>query len=243
MMTFLFIEAKVALPLFLPPMATTILHIDTSGATAVVMLARDAVVLGHRASETERDHAGKINLLVDELLAAADVTLDGLDAIAVCNGPGSYTGLRIGLATAKGYCFALDKKLILHNRLNLMLLELEQELTYGAVNKVALLPARAGEYYWAAQLGQELVAPQHITTDLLLSKTAENGAGVALIGQPGPDLVHLSIIHNLAYNTLNLNCWASVTYQAFLSGDLADIAYAEPEYLKSAYITASRTDR
>jgi tRNA threonylcarbamoyladenosine biosynthesis protein TsaB len=210
---------------------------------ALVMLAQDGKVISQRISDTERDHAGKINLLVDDVLAEAGLSLPQIDAVAVCNGPGSYTGLRIGLATAKGYCYVLNKPLILHNRLSLMLSELKDKEVKESTNKIALLPARLGEYYWTGIIGGILVPPEHITTEALISKLALQDYPLAMIGQANDDITQLQIFHNIHHDSLDVNGWSAITYSDFLAGKLADTAYAEPEYLKSAYITSSRTDR
>lgn len=240
-MIFLFIGAKVALPLFLPAlMSVRILHIDTSGPVAVAMLAADGKPVSHKISETERDHAGKINYLIADVLEEAGIGLSDLSAVAVCNGPGSYTGLRIGLATSKGYCYVLEKPLILHNRLSLMLKELV-ELTQEE-NRIALIPARSGEYYAAAS-GEVDFPPQHIMTTDLIQRISGWSAPYSIIGKWEADLSLLNPIYASPHDLLNVSAWAKATYEAFSAGHFADVAYAEPEYLKSAFITASRTDR
>jgi tRNA threonylcarbamoyladenosine biosynthesis protein TsaB len=223
-------------------MAVRILHIDTSGAVGLVMVAVDGKPISHQFSEGERDHAGKINMLVAEVLREAELSLDDMDAVAVCNGPGSYTGLRIGLATAKGYCYALDKQLILHNRLMLMLQELRSQEDDKETNLLALLPARAGEYYMAAS-GNYQSAPKHITAQKLLEEIAECHDALDIIGQYGSDLSQIQIKRHVAHGTLDISAWAKKGYEDFLEDQFADLAYAEPEYLKAAYIATPRVDR
>ncbi len=218
-----------------------ILHIDTSGPAAIVMLAVDGKPLSQQSSEGERDHAGRLNALVEEVLAAADMRLKDVDAIAICNGPGSYTGLRIGLATAKGYCYVTDKPLILHSRLKLMLLELAAQGIDNEADRLAILPARAGEYYIAAE-GAYRASPRHITTEELLEHFSNNSS-LYIIGGFGPDLGGLASKMIVSHQLLNISVWALGTYESFLINHFADIAYCEPEYLKSVYTTVSRADR
>src|SRR6476661_7599128 len=123
-----------------------ILHIDTSSNTGIAMLAKDGVPVSTRLHDNSREHAAVINGMVAEVLTEAGVVLNDIAAVAVCNGPGSYTGLRIGLATAKGYCYAAGKPLLLNNRLQLMIEEAKAQ-SAGAGTYVALIPARNGEYY------------------------------------------------------------------------------------------------
>jgi tRNA threonylcarbamoyladenosine biosynthesis protein TsaB len=89
-----------------------ILQIETATASCSVALAKDGVVLAVKQVNQRNIHAEVITLFIDELINAAGVKYTDLDAIAVSCGPGSYTGLRIGVSTAKGLCFALDKPLI-----------------------------------------------------------------------------------------------------------------------------------
>jgi tRNA threonylcarbamoyladenosine biosynthesis protein TsaB len=222
-------------------MAVRILHIDTSGAVGLVMVAVDGKPISHQFSEGERDHAGKINMLVAEVLREAELSLDDMDAVAVCNGPGSYTGLRIGLATAKGYCYALDKQLILHNRLMLMLQELRSQEDDKETNLLALLPARAGEYYMAAS-GNYQSAPKHITSQVLLAETSAY-QGFSVIGQYENDLAEIQITAQVPHSSLDIHSWAEATHKSIVMEQFADLAYAEPEYLKAAYIAAPRVDR
>ena len=79
-----------------------LLCIDTSTTHASVALAKDGVLIGMKANQNQRDHASFLQPAVHSLLQEANQTLKDLDAIAVTSGPGSYTGLRVGFASAKG---------------------------------------------------------------------------------------------------------------------------------------------
>lgn len=83
----------------------TILAIDTSGKTASCAVLRDGVVLGETSVYTRLTHSQVILPFVKRLLGDVNLTLDDVDIIAAANGPGSYTGLRIGIAMVKGLCF------------------------------------------------------------------------------------------------------------------------------------------
>lgn len=91
----------------------TILCIETATKLCSVALSRDGALLALREVQTERHaHAEKLNVFIAEVMAEAGLPLRALDAVAVGIGPGSYTGLRIGLSAAKGLCYALDKPII-----------------------------------------------------------------------------------------------------------------------------------
>ncbi|WP_419698886.1 tRNA (adenosine(37)-N6)-threonylcarbamoyltransferase complex dimerization subunit type 1 TsaB [Mucilaginibacter sp. NFX135] len=91
---------------------SVILQIETANTSCSVALAIDGKVVAFKQINERNIHAEVITLFIDELVATANLTYTDLDAIAVSSGPGSYTGLRIGVSTAKGLCFALDKPLI-----------------------------------------------------------------------------------------------------------------------------------
>lgn len=90
-----------------------ILAIETATKLCSVAVGRNGVLLASRDLESEKlAHAEKVNVFIAEVLEEAGLSMQQLDAIAVGTGPGSYTGLRIGLSAAKGLCYALDKPII-----------------------------------------------------------------------------------------------------------------------------------
>ncbi len=90
-----------------------LLNIDTATEQAGVCLSNNETVLVVRQTLEQKNHASFIQPAIKETLAEAGHQLQDIDAVAVSAGPGSYTGLRVGLATAKGICFALQKPLIM----------------------------------------------------------------------------------------------------------------------------------
>ena len=89
-----------------------ILCIETGTDICSVGIAKDGELLSLRESDEGRDHARKVGVFVDELLRETGIVPDDLDAVAVGKGPGSYTGLRIGVSFAKGLCYGLQKPLV-----------------------------------------------------------------------------------------------------------------------------------
>jgi tRNA threonylcarbamoyladenosine biosynthesis protein TsaB len=102
-----------------------ILSIDTSTKVCSVALHIDGKLLAISELYTEKSHSGMLTTLCESVVKYAGFSLKSLDAIAVAKGPGSYTGLRIGVSTAKGFCFALDKPLIAINTLEAMAYQLK----------------------------------------------------------------------------------------------------------------------
>lgn len=97
-----------------------ILSIDTSTKVCSVALHKEGKLLSINELYTEKSHSGMLTTLCESVVKLAGFSLKNLDAVAVAKGPGSYTGLRIGVSTAKGFCFALDKPLIAVNTLEAM---------------------------------------------------------------------------------------------------------------------------
>ena len=93
-------------------MMTRILCIETSAKVCSVALGEGARVLSSRLIEEAWSHSKMITVLIQECLEEAELALDDLDAVAVSSGPGSYTGLRVGVSCAKGLCYGSDLKLI-----------------------------------------------------------------------------------------------------------------------------------
>src|SRR5436190_1267780 len=106
-----------------------ILNIDTALDSAYISLAENAQGLGYALNETAKDHAAWIQPAIHKLIEESGLRIADLSAVGVSIGPGSYTGLRIGLSTAKGLCFALKIPLITINTLEIM--------TFSAINDIA----------------------------------------------------------------------------------------------------------
>jgi tRNA threonylcarbamoyladenosine biosynthesis protein TsaB len=117
-----------------------ILQIETATASCSVALAKDGHVLAFKQINERNIHAEVITLFIDELIAGAGIDYNNLDAVAVSCGPGSYTGLRIGVSTAKGLCFALDKPLIAIETLDAMAYGIISRGGYELENNMLLCP-------------------------------------------------------------------------------------------------------
>lgn len=124
-------------------MSTTILGIETSGPLASVSIVRDGETLGLKVGEYEVTHSETLMPMLDELVKDTGVGLEDVDAIAVSAGPGSFTGLRIGSATAKGLGMALNKPLIHIPTLHAMAYNLLGSPGF----LVPMLDARRGQVY------------------------------------------------------------------------------------------------
>lgn len=104
-----------------------ILSIETATPVCSVAVHSGAEVMAHSHLFRSQSASSRLALMIEEILKHCDIKPNDLDAIAVSEGPGSYTGLRIGVATAKGFCFALSKPLIAVNTLASMIRQVQSQ--------------------------------------------------------------------------------------------------------------------
>jgi tRNA threonylcarbamoyladenosine biosynthesis protein TsaB len=129
-----------------------ILNIETATAVCSVALAKDGQLLGLKESNTRNNHSSALPLFIDEVIKRTNVSLTDIDAIAVSEGPGSYTGLRIGVAAAKGLCYALEKPLIGVSTLRAMaygMAHRDSAITTAYILFCPMIDARRMEVYCA----------------------------------------------------------------------------------------------
>src|SRR6185312_4258464 len=127
----------------------TILNIETATAACSVAVARNGTIIAHEESNEGNVHAERLAVYVDSAIKKSGITFSALDAVAVGSGPGSYTGLRIGTATAKGLCYALDKPLIAVPTLKAMAMAAAKKLNRADVLYCPMIDARRLEVYTA----------------------------------------------------------------------------------------------
>ncbi|WP_118974580.1 tRNA (adenosine(37)-N6)-threonylcarbamoyltransferase complex dimerization subunit type 1 TsaB [Taibaiella koreensis] len=209
-----------------------LLYIDTSGKTATVAVSRkDQPVLLRRMPDA-REQAAILNLVISEALDAAGTALDRLNAIAVCAGPGSYTGIRVGLSTAKGLAFALEKPLMLFNHLDLLAAQ------YGGQGALVIaLKARAGEYFYARYHDDGSIAepPAHRFEE----EIGDPGEEWLLTDEPAL-LPGARRIQPDTAAGIDMPSWVALAEERFARAAFDDLAYSEPFYLKAAYTTQSK---
>ena len=149
-----------------------ILHIETSTSVCSVAVSEDGKVIFDKADRTGNNHAEALGSFVDEAMSFADSHAIPLDAVAVSGGPGSYTGLRIGVSMAKGVCYALDIPLISVSTLELMCVPVL--LRYDDMEENALLcpmiDARRMEVY-ASLYDRALKPVRDLQADVVDSDT------------------------------------------------------------------------
>ena len=228
-----------------------ILCLETSTAVCSVSLVDNGNVIALRESLDGQNHAEKITIFIDEVMKEAGVAYKDLDAVATSMGPGSYTGLRIGVSAAKGLCYAMEKPLIAIDTLAAMAngflsqqptANSQQPMVNGQQPTAILCPmidARRMEVYTA--FFNEKLEKTSETEALIVDETSfmelKQNNHLYLFGDGADKLA------NLFENEVNItvvekfHCSASymakLADEAFKNKQFVDVAYFEPFYLKN----------
>ena len=227
-----------------------ILCIETGTDICSVGLAHDGKLISLRESGEGRDHAKKVGVFVDELLHQNGVSPDELDAVAVGKGPGSYTGLRIGVSFAKGLCYGLGIPLIAIGSLD-ALVEVAREdneagiLGVEAWDDAVLCPmvdARRMEVYTQlftssgealSEVAAEIVTPESFAQWRSERQLVIFGNGAAKCCEVLPDAKYVSV-------SPSARGLARLAEERMQAGATEDIAYFEPFYLKDFVVIPSK---
>lgn len=221
-----------------------ILCIETSTAVCSVALVENGNVIALRESLDGQNHAEKITIFIDEIMKETNVVYKDLDAIAVSMGPGSYTGLRIGVSTAKGFCYALEKPLIAVDTLAAMAHGfISSQLSAISNQPTAILcpmiDARRMEVY-SAFFNEKLERTSE-TEALVIDENSfmelKQNNHLHLFGDGADKLATLFENDKNITVVEKFHCsaayMATLVEEAFKNKDFVDVAYFEPFYLKN----------
>ena len=213
---------------------TYILNIETSTTNCSVALSKNGTVVGLKEDNSlEYSHAERLHVYIDEVLKTAKVSKDQLDAIAISKGPGSYTGLRIGVSAAKGLCYALSLPLISVPTLEALAHQIDDPK--GII--VAMLDARRMEVYSAIYDAQhnetrsteaEVLTSESYQELLELSSVYFIGNGVAKT----KDIITHKNAQFIENKLPSAKQMCALAYDKFKTNTFEDVAYFEPFYLK-----------
>jgi tRNA threonylcarbamoyladenosine biosynthesis protein TsaB len=215
-----------------------ILNIETATRVCSVALSTDGVVTSIRESHVANSHSELITLFTEEVINEAGIPFSRLDAISVSMGPGSYTGLRIGVSTAKGLCYSLDKPLIAINTLKAMAAGMAGLAEDDQFLLCPMIDARRMEVYAAIfdiQLNElkpteAVIVDEHSFQDLLNNrKILFAGDGASKCREVLRHQQH-AVFHDEFHPSARY--MASLSEQKFRQNTFEDVAYFEPFYLK-----------
>jgi tRNA threonylcarbamoyladenosine biosynthesis protein TsaB len=214
------------------------LNIETSGESASIALSEDSKLLQLTGNDRQKDHASWLHTAIKRMLESEGVLLPQLDAVAVSIGPGSYTGLRVGLSAAKGICFAMNIPLITIGTL---------EIIASASNKteadlyIPLIDARRMEVFTAVydKSLKQLMQPSAMIIDQNSFATLLEGSMVCFCGN-GQKKLHNIISHPQAIfdePLADAREMVPITHKRFIEREFSNLAYTEPLYVKEFYTT------
>ncbi len=211
-----------------------ILSIETASTNCSVALSKNGKNLAVKEDyNTQYSHAERLHVFIAQILEKNAITPNQLTAIAVSKGPGSYTGLRIGVSAAKGLCYALDIPLISVSTLE----ALAHQVSVPSGFIIPLLDARRMEVYSAVfsseykairEIKAEVIDATSFARYLEQDKVYFIGNGVAKTAEV---ISHKHAIFKKG-KLPSARTISSIAYAKYVNNDLEDVAYFEPYYLK-----------
>jgi len=213
---------------------TYILNIETATKNCSVSLAKNGkTIVLKELNSGEYSHAEKLHEFIKQVVDEAGIELEELKAVAVSKGPGSYTGLRIGVSAAKGLCFALDIPLISVNTLQVLALSIS--ISEGVV--IPLLDARRMEVY-SAVFNSENESLREVKAEIISEDSFKeylNKQKVYFVGD-GVEKCKGIITHKNAIfiddKLPSANEMSILSFEKLKNKNFEDVAYFEPYYLK-----------
>ncbi len=219
-----------------------ILNIETATRNCSVALAKDGkTVICKEIAEQGYSHAEKLHVFIEEIIKESTISFSDLKAIAVSKGPGSYTGLRIGVSSAKGLCYALGIPLIAMDTLTILAHQIQVEK--GLI--IPMIDARRMEVYSAVfnsnneqirEVQAEIITEESFASHKeTIHFVGDSNEKVKVVLTQDKFVFHDHIVFPSA------NEMSSLSYAKFQNNDFEDVAYFEPYYLKDFMSPAKKT--
>lgn len=221
---------------------TYILNIETATKNCSVALAKNGKTIAMREiAEEGYSHAEKLHVFIEELMVQNNISFKELNAVAVSQGPGSYTGLRIGISSAKGLCFALNIPLIAIDTLQSLAAQIK--ITQGII--IPMIDARRMEVF-SATYDKNLVQLQGVAAEIITEESYQNRTEeIHFLGDGATKckvflnksnfIFHDKIIYPSAKEM------SFLSFEKYKKSDTVDVAYFEPLYVKDFMITKKKT--
>jgi tRNA threonylcarbamoyladenosine biosynthesis protein TsaB len=215
---------------------TTLLHIETATKTCSVALSIDSKLID--VIEIHHDqytHGEKLTLFIQDILTNNSINFDQLSAVSLSSGPGSYTGLRIGAATAKGICFAKNIPLISIDTLSAF--ENCARTFYPENTICVMLDARRMEVY-STIFNKHRSTIKMLSADIVDEDSYRDFEPFVCIGDGGSKCKELWSGRNIVFDDtfpLSASGQVEIAFEKFIKKEFADLTYFEPNYLKEFY--------
>ena len=218
-----------------------ILNIETATKNCSVALAKEGkTIICKEIAEEGYSHAERLHVFIEAIIKEAGIALKDLSAIAVSQGPGSYTGLRIGVSAAKGLCYALDIPLIAVDTLQ----ALASQVTVSSGLIIPMIDARRMEVY-SAIFSPTLEKKREVLAQIIDENSFEDLQDtVYFVGdcaekcQSVLNKDNYVFLEDIKYPSAKE--MSALSYEKFKINDTVDVAYFEPYYLKDFMITAPK---
>ncbi|MDA6070980.1 tRNA (adenosine(37)-N6)-threonylcarbamoyltransferase complex dimerization subunit type 1 TsaB [Flavobacterium sp. AC] len=210
-----------------------ILNIETATKNCSVSIAKNGeTIICKEIAEEGYSHAEKLHVFIEEVIAEAEITVQDLVAVAVSQGPGSYTGLRIGVSAAKGLCYALNIPLIAID--TLQTLASQANVAEGKI--IPMIDARRMEVYseiFTADLEIERPIEAEIITEDSFKDFTET---IYFVGDCAEKCKTVLTRENFVFleeiKYPSAAAMSKISYNKYQKSDTVDVAYFEPYYLK-----------
>jgi len=225
-----------------------ILLIETATSNCSVALSENGKIIAVKEANEQNIHASHITLFIHKLMKNTGKKYTDLKAVAVSKGPGSYTGLRIGVSTAKGLCYALDIPLLGVDTLEAMAcgLLLQNEISDSEL-LIPMIDARRMEVYTGVfKSNLELVEPVHAKIIDEFSFDQLNKGNLILFGDGSTKFKQLFASKtNIEFKeyTNSATDLNQIAWRKFKNQDFEDTAYFEPFYLKDFFISSGTKNK
>lgn len=213
-----------------------LLTIHAATETAIVALTANERTLGKLSNDETKQHACFLHIAIKELLQQHDITINSVDAVGVTNGPGSYTGIRVGLATAKGLCYALKIPLIIFNSLEAMALSAMMLIKDNNTFYCPMIDARRMEVYTAVynQNLEEVIPPSAMILHENSLIEILNNTKVVFSGSGSRKFRQISNHANALFvsEEISADALTKIAWKKYLKSDFGNVPYAKPLYIK-----------
>lgn len=221
-----------------------LLNIDTATEKAHVSISKNTEIIDALFNDQQNEHASFVQTAIKQLTNNTKVTLSDIDAVSVAAGPGSYTGLRVGLASAKGLCYALNKPLLTINTLEIMAKSaLLQIVNSSEILLAPMIDARRMEVFTAVYDNtlQALFNPAALILNEASYKN-ELVKKVLFFGNGADKWQNICDHPNAIFNpiTTNPKALSTLAYRNLINNNFANLAYSTPFYLKEFQIVTKQ---
>jgi tRNA threonylcarbamoyladenosine biosynthesis protein TsaB len=214
---------------------SVILNIDTSMGTAGVCLSKEGNVWALAESQDQKNHSSWLHATIRRLLAETGYRPGDLGAVAVTAGPGSYTGLRVGMAAAKGFCYALGIPLITVNTLNMMAFAAREQLPEADL-LCPMIDARRMEVFTAIYQkdGRMLLEATAMVIDENAFSEFLSERSMSFFGDGSYKCKQLITAPNAAFvnPAYNVGYLGKLSFLRYLQREFTGVVYSEPVYTK-----------